>query len=295
MRTDVHSPKNLVTEDYEYVFSEVNHIDGVPGWIMRRGDWGLEMARWINGTDRFEEHGQDHRGTHQCHHCGAHINYFAVLRHKPTGDAVVVGETCLGNRFELATADFQRLRKQAQLDRERQRIKSERAAFVEANADLAWLNGDDDDVPEPIRWSEFVYDLRDKFQRYGPLSDAQVEALRNVVAKSNEPKPVEPTWVAAPEGRIEVTGKVLTVKTVEGAYGMTVKTLLQVDVDDDHAWKLWVTVPGAANNVARGDTLTIKATVAQSRDFATGEVKDATFAIGKRPTLVAHEAAEVEA
>lgn len=287
MRTDVHSPKNLVTEDYEYVFSEVNHVEDMPGWVFRGGDWAMGMSRWIARTDHLG------RSTHQCHHCGAHINYFAVLKHVPTGDAVVVGETCLDNRFELATADFHRLRKLAQLGREAAQARAERERFVAEHPDLAWLNGPEDDVPE-VGWSqEFVLDVQRKFRRYGNLSDRQIEALRKIVAKAAEPAPVEPTWVAAPTGRIEVTGTVLTVKTVDSQWGTAVKTLLRVDVDDDHAWKLWVTVPRVVNGLVRGDRLSVKVTVAPARRF--GVVEDETFAIGKRPTLVAHEAAEVEA
>lgn len=271
-RTDVHAPKNLVTEDYEFVFCEVNYLEDVPGWVLRRGDWGMEMARWIGRTDKLG------RSTNQCHHCGTRINYFAVLKHIPTGDAIVVGETCLENRFERATAEFHKLRKQAQLDRERQRIRKAREAFVEQNPDLAWLNGDEDDVPESIRWSDFVWDLRSKFRRYADLSDKQVAALRRTIEKSNRPKAPEPTWIDVPvEGRHEVTGKVLARKTYENDFGITRKMLVQVGPDSG-AWKLWTTVPRHLNP-DRGDEITIRVTVKRSDD-------DSTFARGSRPTEV---------
>lgn len=280
MRTDVHSPAHLITEDYEYRFSVDTRaepsIDSPPSqWLIEMMRLQAEARRLVASSPLAE------RSTEQCHHCGAWIRYAAILRHTPTGDHIAVGETCLDNRFERATADFHKLRKAAQLDRERQRIVTARRQFVNDNPDLAWLNGSEaeDDVPESIRWSDFVWDLRDKFQRYGELSERQVAALRRTVEKSNRPKAPEPTWIEVPaEGRQTVTGTVLAVKFYENDYGTTVKMLLKVGTDDA-AWKLWTTVPRSLHP-ERGEEVTIKVTVERSSD-------DPTFAKGKRPMVVA--------
>ena len=282
-RTDVHRPATLVTEDYEFVFAEVNHFEDAPGWVQRRGDWGMEMSRWIARTDRLG------RSTHQCHHCGTRINYFAVLRHLPTGDAVVVGETCLDNRFALATAEFHRLRKLAQLDRERQRIKSAVRDFVEANAELAWMADETGEtVPEASQGNDFIADVARKLRTYGELSERQIEAVRRAVERDAERarERAADTDIApatAPTGRIEVRGRVLGKKLVESQYGTTVKLLVQVPTAVDNgtvteAWKLWVTRPRSLD-VERGDDIAIKVTVEPSGD-------DPAFAFGKRPTAL---------
>lgn len=101
-RTDVHSPVNLVTEDYEYLFSAVNSYPWMrKTWVQIMGDYGLEISRKIHSTPLGEN-----RSTSQCHHCGAHINYFAVLEHKPTGELIAVGEQCLSNRFDPCHSGF---------------------------------------------------------------------------------------------------------------------------------------------------------------------------------------------
>src|SRR4051812_881419 len=104
-RTDVHRPSALVTEDYEYVTS----YDAHPTEGDRRG-----IMEYLQRTGR--SFGENHSaGT--CFHCGQRCRYIAVLLHAPTGDLVKVGEQCLANRFDLATADFHRLRKAAELNR----------------------------------------------------------------------------------------------------------------------------------------------------------------------------------
>lgn len=269
-RTDVHRPAALVTEDYEYLFA-----------IDNQSPWALDLDRdFLRELVSYEPATAD-RGNSQCHHCGAHVRYAAFLRYLPTGRTIVVGETCLDNRFSIATAEFHRLRKQAELDRAQQRIVKARAAFVEANPDLAWLQ--DERVPEVVAWNDMVVDIARKFKLYGDLSEPQAAAVRKVYAKSVEresrPKPVDPDPVPAPSGRVVVTGKVLTAQWRETDFGSTLKLLLQVP-EAGGAWKLWVTCPSKLAHPEKGDEVTLRATVEPSSD-------DPAFAFGKRPTLVA--------
>ena len=84
----------------------------------------------------------------QCDHCGARIRYVGVLRHIPTGDHIAVGQTCMDNRFPLSTAEFQAMRKAAQLDREAHRLLT---AWNEYKADHA-----DVDLGRPVRLGQRV-------------------------------------------------------------------------------------------------------------------------------------------
>lgn len=274
-RTDIHSPTNLVTEDYDYVFAYDREQGGALIGIMSTDEgraWWTEIR-----TNMASIHDQG-----QCDHCGAYLRYVAILKHLPTGQYIEVGETCLANRFERATAEFHALRQAAQLDRQQQRIVQARAAFVAENPDLAWMDGEVDGFPEASRTNSFVQDVARKLRRYGELSERQINAVRTAVvrdaerAAAREVEAQEPT-VNAPTGRVEVTGEVLSTKWQESDFGDTLKMLVKITTDDG-SWKLWTTVPSALT-VERGDTVHIKVTVTPSNN-------DPAFAYGKRPSVV---------
>jgi hypothetical protein len=270
-RTDVHSPTNLVTEDYEYMYAADTE-----------GPWALGLARdFLRELANYPPETAE-RANNQCHHCGAHIRYVAWLRHMPTGYVICVGETCLDNRFDRATADFQRLRKAAKLDREREAVAAKREAFRSyLPEELEWLV-DNDETPELVAWCDFARDLHGQFRRKGHLSEKQVKALLKLwnssKAKAEAPQEPEPTWIDAPTGRIEVTGTVLTTKVTYNDFGAQLKMLLKVDTEAG-SWKLWATVPSKASNVDHGDELNIRVTVKPSGD-------DPSFAFGSRPTVI---------
>lgn len=293
-RTDVHSPKNLVTEDYDFFSC---------GWFGTSEEPGFSPLNTPAGQALLADGWRfaPNQSAGMCYHCGVqNLRYYAILMHRPSHTLIRVGETCLDNRFERATEEFQAMRKNAQLDRERQRILKAKAEFVAENPDLAWLDGDEDDVPESVRWSEFVWDIRRKFQRYADLSEKQVAAIRRTFERSEArqaSKPAEPTWVEVPaEGRQEVTGEVIGLRSYEDEYngGLTWKMLVKVGPDSG-AWKLWVTVPrklfeiplysdeaktivAGTRMIERGETVTIKVTVTKTDDLG--------FAKGSRPTVV---------
>lgn len=80
---------------------------------------------------------------------------------------------------------------------------------------------------------------------------------------------------AAPAGRQQVTGKIVSFKEQYSDWGVVDKVLLQCD-----GWRLYVTLPSSLEGretATEGDTLTMTVTVEPSRD-------DPSFAFGKRPT-----------
>src|SRR5690606_14631886 len=103
--------------------------------------------------------------------------------------------------FCRATADFQALRKKAQLDREAQRIKAAIAAFVEANPDLAFMA---DKAHEHT--NDFVADVARKLRRSGELTERQIEAVRRAVARDAEPKPEPAPKVPVVTGKVTIEG-----------------------------------------------------------------------------------------
>jgi hypothetical protein len=278
-RTDAHRPAVLVTEDYDFVGTYDRDIrppmPPCSAQALRAFQEAAarlaQLARMVSNSAVAE------RGLSQCHHCGARIRYGAVLFHRPSGSYIAVGETCLENRFELASVEFHRLRKAAELDRAERRIKKAVAEFVEAHEDLAFLA-----VAEEVTartTNDYVRDVASKLRRYGSLSERQVAAVRRVLEREAERAAQVATEVKvdAPTGRHEVTGRVLTTRWQASDFGETLKCLVQVGDPTTGAWRAWGSIPSAAS-WTRGDVVTFRATFEPKED-------DPTFAFYSRPTL----------
>lgn len=268
-RTDLHSPTNLVTEDYTYVaaFDTQEGIANKPE----------VYVTWRNGIYSKVFATNDERGMNQCHHCGARMRYTAVLEHTPTGQYIAVGETCADGRFSMATADFHKLRKAAELDRAGQRIRKLVAEFIEANQDLAWLDTKDySTFPHALQTNSFVCDIARKLRHYGNLSQAQADAVRKTVAahkvREETPKVVEETAPVV-EGRIIITGTVVSTKWQDSDFGGSLKML----VKDDRNFKVWGTVPSSLDEVGPGVRVSFTGTVTKSDN-------DESFGFFRRPT-----------
>lgn len=112
-----------------------------------------------------------------------------------------------------------------------------------------------------------------KLEQYGSISPAQTEYLHGLVGRIAQRDLDRATALDCPTGRIEITGTVVSVKLVDTQFGTVHKMLVR------HAdgWKVWGTVPRALDVPAKGDTVTLTATVEPSRD-------DAKFGFYSRPT-----------
>jgi hypothetical protein len=262
-RDDIHSPTNLNPENYEYLFSWDNQQPGALIGIAQSPAW----AEWMAARAPIAIE----RSSSQCSHCGAHLRYVALLRHIPTGETIFVGETCLGNRFERSRAEFQSMRKAAQLDRQAHKIRDAWEEYQRAN-EADW---------EALRASEnpFVVDVLRKGRQYGYLWDRQLSAIGDAVvrdaryaeAKAAEALLPEIPQVPVPYGKgLTITGKVLTLRTDQGDFGPQFKCLLLVTTDEGE-YKLWGTVPKSVADVEKGQTITLVANVSRSdRDEAFG-------------------------
>lgn len=118
-------------------------------------------------------------------------------------------------------------------------------------------------------------DMAYRLEKYGSLSNKQIEFARKLVKQAAEraKKIAEQKANAKPviEGTVTVTGEVLCTKTKESQYGLQYKML----VLDDRGFKVWGTNP-AALDAERGDRVTFTATVEKSQD-------DECFGFFKRP------------
>jgi hypothetical protein len=266
-RNDPHSPSNLVTEDYEYAYSYDAHpTEGDRRWAMTVLN-GLLDEGW-----RF---GQVHGGD-TCDHCGARLRYVAVLKHLPTRTLIKVGEQCLDNRFDLASADFHRLRKAASLNRDRMRLADKRAQALEdpTTAEVvAYLDAN-------ASRSEFYSSVLSAFNRYGELTERQVAAVLKAKARDaeyaakREAEAIAHPPAPCPEGRMVVSGEVVKIDVSPTPYGdrevMTVR--------DDRGFKVWGTQPRALYEAKVGDHVEFTATLERSD-------RDECFGFFKRPTV----------
>lgn len=268
-RTDVHSPSNLVTEDYEYAYC----YDGHP----EEGDRRFAVEALNRLLDEGYRFGQVHGGD-TCDHCGARLRYVAVLKHLPTMTLIKVGETCLDNRFSLASIEFHTLRKAAKLNRERKARTEKVAAFLSVAKNRAAFEFCEDSLAEGDHgYNGMRFDFVHKVNRYGDVSEKFVDAIiRDIVRTEKwEARKAEEALTAtdAPEGKVVVTGEVQSVKFHDNAFGGALK----MTVRDDAGFKVWVTVPAALDNVEKGDRVTFTATLTPSD-------RDSTFSFGKRPS-----------
>lgn len=292
-RTDAHRPVEMDPEAYEYLFA----IDNQGPWAlgMTQTDDGRAFLRELTNYDPLTRD----RGTHQCHHCGARIRYAAFLRYLPTGRTIVVGEQCLDNRFSLESkAQFDRLRKEAALDRQKQRIKTmAREQLATLGAFVATALDRETDLAAGYQLDEWalrtVTDIRAKLWQYGSLSERQVAFVARLLeeapgkAAERERRQAErevEVKVAAPEGRHQVVGTIVSRKPHETDFGTCWKITVKCAADGG-VFRVWMTEPSKLHTQV-GDTIAVAVNLTRSAD-------DESFAFGRRPTkasLVSHAA-----
>jgi len=276
-RTDPHRVSEIIPEDYSLVlcYALASIVEGWPvpsiGITCRaehRADGRCCVVGMRQAGLRLAAHGSPGR----CTVCGtAHI-YGDVWVHEPTGEHIFVGHQC-ADKYELI-ADRRVF--EAELDAARVRsvreheiaIREERRArFLEANPGLAEAL----EVDHPI-----TRDIRDSFfhGRYTSLTDAQVALVRKLaiprVEEAHVPAPIEP-------GRQVVRGEVVSLKSMEGDFGVSVKMTVKISTDAG-TWLAWGTCPSILldEGVERGAIVEFMAKLKPGRDDH--------FALFSRPT-----------
>lgn len=121
--------------------------------------------------------------------------------------------------------------------------------------------------------SEFIANMRDALHEWGRLTENQEAAVRKAMARA-EKREVERNaeWEAAadcPEGRVEVTGVILSVDIRETAFGSQWKMLVR----DDSGFKVWGSIPQKLKE--------------QTETFLNHQFFDGTDLKGKRVSFIA--------
>lgn len=274
-------------------------VSGVAADLKRLLD---ERKRGAN-IDRRADTGRGGYAT--CQHCGHRgLRYLAFFLHRPTGEILGVGQDCaeklnLESRSQLQIRRF----------REARRREAKLAAFTEAHPQVvAFL----DEYRAKVeagerRANDFLHSISFKLKKWGELSEKQVAAVERSIEREAEwaaereaEEADEPDPAPAIEGRIEITGKIVSSKYKDTQFG----SVLKMVVLDDRGFKVWGTQPDgllaeAPNPYSddatasqagwiekgekwyrpadRGDRVRFTATVTRSD-------RDETFGFFKRPT-----------
>lgn len=129
-----------------------------------------------------------------------------------------------------------------------------------------------------------VVDMVRKLVKYGNWSDKQADFAVKLVENMKALPDRVGIWKAkeearpdAPEGRIEIIGKVIGVKWIENVYGYNNASTKKIVVEADEGYKVYSTAPRAILGVGKGDKVKFTATLTRSD-------KDSKFAFAKRPT-----------
>lgn len=286
-RTDTHRPSVLDPAEYLEVGSfDAHYKDG-----------------YYEVDPGFEDH--EYSGVHaengKCDHCGTRIRYGVIFHHEPSDTLVAVGLTCartlglnsLSEKEIKAKAEHHRILKMIAAWKQERPENAEAADYIDA---MFAADGEYRDAmeewndkgcvgPAPqarIRYNTFVSDVGRKLRRYGSLSEKQVEAILKAKAGAEKYQAMKDEEAAklaeaAPlaEGRYEITGDVISVKSGENDYGYWIKMLVKMDDGN----KVYGTAPGSllGTGSLTGSRVTFSAKVERSRD-------DEHFGFFSRPT-----------
>jgi hypothetical protein len=303
MRTDVHSPKNIVVEDYDFVTVR-SREDDMNGFGLAAIEEFNNHRKITNGKFAAHEHGGN------CNVCGAWFIDYAIFHHVPSNEYIRVGLTCAEHIQDGLSDHFKRA---SQIRRAAAKRKAEvdnackileEAGILETCEKLF----KDDSFGGTVRDSEGfkevfgfylstgefsyltsqAYTLADMVRnliKYGSWSEKQVAYAVKIADKlENAPyeiqKREEEKANALPivSGKQVVEGTVVSVKQQEDNFsyygGFTWKML----VKNEKGQKFWSSIPKAIfDGVEVGVKVQYTATVDVSE-------KDATFGFAKRPS-----------
>ena len=289
MRTDIHRPSAIRPEEYDFVA------------IIYHGPFTFELNEFerkllndhMNRTGgKLSQH--EHGGT--CHVCGAFAMNLCYFYHNPSNTYIVTGTECAEKMefrdpalFRKFTRNREEARKNLAGKKKAEALLVERGGEELFDKIVTLFNNDFGgntlihfvDADQRLQWSIYTAaNIVRKLIRYGNLTEKQWNFLNNLVknifsweekkAEENAKKELIPD---APEGKVVISGTILSAKVQEDFYGYSYKML----VESKDGWKVWSTVPKSLGKVEKGEQVEFTATLTRSE-------KDRTFAFAKRPS-----------
>ena len=255
----VHTISEMIPSDYEFI-GECDPYDCSPAF--ERDDWFAD-----NGC-AHEQVSRDLIDASRCVRCNHKVLYWAIFRHKPSGEAVIVGRDCAETANLNLDSDAARI---YQINIAATQRRKMRAEFASEHAELL-------ENMDALRADDFVSDLLSSIEKRGHLTDKQMYWAHKKVTDlakfvttgaSCEITPAS----AAPIGKGQtVEGVVLKLEHKENSFG----TRFVMTVKSDDGWACWGTVPSSiSGGICKGDRI---------RFVATLEASDKpSFAFTKRP------------
>lgn len=265
-RTDIHRPGAMNSSDYIvlaliYVFEDVDN----EGNIFMNAEMEPLSGRFEELDCPMESTWEGHKRM-VCDHCGHSVKWTCIIEHKSTGQILEVGRDCVKRFLTINWTLTEKII--------RDRIDGK-------NNIQRWLRIHPDQT-ELMAWAEsdngIAGDMRRKLYRYGSLSDKQIEFMKKLHQEQIERVAMLAAKVICdcPEGKIEVCGKVVSIKTVENPFSRW-GSITKMLIEDPRGFKVWGTKPESIYDAQKGDLVRFSATIERSE-------KDASFGIFKRPT-----------
>jgi len=272
-RTDVHAPSSVDFDPELYVCYGVQDND----------ELNIQDREILNSL--LERGYKRASSSRQCGHCGSRMRYAALMVREDVREFIYVGETCLGNRFELTKTAFQQLRAEAKLNRDRATVKELREALIAQYPDLIARMAEIAKKQDVTHTEFFIADVYERFQRTGKLTEKQIAAVEKALVRYDErmvrlaqrdadKAKLLAAGVRVPEGKVTVVGEIVSIKWKDSDFGGSYK----MTVRSDEGWAVWLTLPSALEyaDAVAGDRVSFNCTITASDDV--------TFGFGKRPT-----------
>jgi len=246
---------------------------------------GIAPFKYVNCIDAGKVAGS-------CDYCSTGIRYAFIIQ-DVNGKEFKVGSDCVGKTNDSGLKrtvnrvvyrrrkEAKRAKQQAEWDAKTDAI---REAFQKAQPEVfAFLQGE--------QKGSFMQDMAASVKKWGALTEGQLNAVKKTMGKKEE------ILTEVPEGRLVVSGKVVSTKAVENQYGCTIKGLVVCETPEG-VFKVWGTMPQALLNAAyelgleetpegednpcgmeslKGRQVEFTATIARSDD-------DSSFGFFKRPS-----------
>ena len=281
---------NFNPDSYEFVesfdYSDSGHRDDQTGLYCSDiiEPMSCEAIQKLNESDYSLDH---------CTHCGASLVRGNVWHHKPTGEFIIMGNTC-SERTHFSKSDFDTYMSQHKLDLAKSlaRFKGNYKykvirPLLEGSIDLVF-KGEyvvRNIVSKMVRYIKLPSHKQIRFIRNIPLWNKQAEERQKAreEAKANVIATMTP-WA---EERQAVTGKVVSFKEVVTDFGECTKVVVELK-DGKRCYgtapKKRLPYDAGMNTIAKwsyqvGDTISFNAGITVSS-------KDKSFAFFSRPSLV---------
>jgi hypothetical protein len=225
------------------------------------------------------------KSKHGCDVCGTWFLHGDVWQHEPTGECIILGHIC-AEKYGLL-ADREEWRKAHDILQTAKKMEEGRkAAAIERSerwiALQAWARENRELLPLLKVDHGITKDMRNKLVKTGArwgLSEKQVNLLKKLEEDSK--KPAEQHVPVPVDGeRIEVQGRVVSVKTYEGPYGDTLKMVVKVETEAG-SWLCYGTVP---DSILGGDHGPLKGCLVRFTAKVVKGDRDEYFGFFSRPT-----------